>query len=67
MVQQNKTGPQGQNLEFPIPSKEEALNSRKLGGETIAKFPAEQSVVNAPKKSKSKYPLQVSRSGERRI
>lgn len=65
----------GQNTEFPIPRKEEALNSRNLGGETRPDFPAEKPVVGSDGRpyprntvgAKSKYPLQVSRPGERRI
>lgn len=60
---QKKTSPkQGQNNEFPIPRKEEALNSRALGGEYIPDFKDE-----SPEGKTSKYPLQVSRPGERRI
>lgn len=64
----------GENEEFPIARKEEALNSRKLGGEIVPDFPGETSVIKLPGKTpkntdgiKSKYPLQVSRPGERRL
>lgn len=71
---QKKTSPQqGQNKEFPIPRKEEALNSRNLGGETVPSFKDESPVIPVKKGPRntegvaSKYPLQVSRPGERRI
>lgn len=62
----------GKNEEFPLPRKEEALNSRKLGGEVFPKFPSEDSIIKPNKTRpstgpKSKYPYQVSREGERRI
>ena len=64
----------GQNNEYPIPAKEEALNSRNYGGNTIPNFPPDKSVIPAKGKFprntegvKSKYPLQTSRPGERRI
>ncbi len=71
---QKKTDPKmGQNNEFPIPRKEEALNSRTLGGELAPGFKDESPVIPVKKGPRntegvaSKYPLQVSRTGERRI
>jgi len=76
-MQTKKSPPQGKNLEYPIPAKEAALNERNFGGNTIPNFPAETTAVKLPASEKggprntdgvaSKYPLQVSRPGERRI
>jgi hypothetical protein len=62
----------GQNVEFPIARKEEALNSRQRGGEFIPGYQSEQSIIPTDKERgstgpKSKAPYQVSRPGERRI
>lgn len=76
-MRKTKMPPQGKNLEYPIPAKEAALNERNYGGNTIPNFPDETTVVKLPASKKggprntdglvSKYPIQVSRPGERRI
>jgi len=72
-MQTKKDPKAGQNNEFPIPRKEEALNSRTLGGELLPKFKDESPIIAVKKGPRntegvpSKYPLQVSRPGERRI
>lgn len=72
-IQKKKVNPQGKNIEFPISRKEEALNSRNLGGETVPSFKDESPIIPVKKGPRntegvaSKYPLQVSRPGERRL
>ena len=74
MPQHKKSPNVGNNDEFPIARKEEALNSRKRGGEFVPAFPAEQSIIEAtgdfPRNTEgktNKVPLQVTRVGERRF
>ncbi len=72
-VQKKESAKVSLNVEFPIPRKEEALNSRKRGGEFRPDFDAETSIVEVNKDGrtstgpKSKFPYEVSRPGERRI
>lgn len=66
-MQKKTSANTGQNKEYPIPAKEEALNSRNLGGETIPKYPAEKSIVMGKETGRGGVPLSATRQGERRI